>query len=718
MHSSTLTYESSAETFAKPETFQISGPGLTLTFSLSDGRLALAQMQREDGKTLLHCEAEDELAHSGAVGNPLAVIVRRGPGMGQRFGLEAFRITGMSRGERRLLAYFDHETLPLQFALEVSVEGHVASWRGQAGWNGDETWEADFYLPLFSRIVFDHAETDRAILPANSGSVFSGLNGRAVCRTYIGNFASPVMLAEGGGRGLALLDDNLADYAAEPGACVQRAFCAGSFFPPALEGEERLAGEEDLGPFVGVRHTRRFRAVSELGLTDDDMTAENWSRTHEAPMELRGDAADFGPIRTYAYHGSWKAGALWLRERRAHVALRRSPAQWWRNTTFVSEDMGDAMVRRNQSFHDYPTLLENKRAIGSDVFHLPGFHDAEMLGDTHNWQNRGDYHYAAENLGGPSAARAGVDAVHRAGGRVFYYVEGLILWKRSRIGKSRGRDWALLQEDGTPYEHYKGFWHPCPACPEWADWLAESCADIVRSLGVDGFFIDSIGATDYHRCFNPAHNHPHPDIWTWGVRDLLRRVRAAVDRVNPETVLLIEGAADLAREFVDGSLSHTHDWSKDSFGVPLLRFLHPEMRVFESWGDSPAKSPRARHIWNAVHGHRIYAHEPARAQMGDLARRTRRYFDSFPEITEAPMSVADIEVSSPGAIAALFESLPPVVTVGSTSGAACEIDLTLPLGMAAGVLFDRVTGDRVPVHAGTARVALEGHDFRAYEVRV
>ena len=107
------------------------------------------------------------------------------------------------------------------------------------------------------------------------------------------------------------------------------------------------------------------------------------------------------------------------------------------------------------------------------------------------------------------------------------------MWKRSRIGRTLGQEWALMEQDGSYTEHYKGFWHMCPAVPEWQDWLARTMAEIVRTTGVDGFFIDSTLATYNHRCFNPAHHHPHPDVWNWGVRRMLRRVREELDKVNP-----------------------------------------------------------------------------------------------------------------------------------------------------------------------------------------
>jgi hypothetical protein len=240
--------------------------------------------------------------------------------------------------------------------------------------------------------------------------------------------------------------------------------------------------------------------------------------------------------------------------------------------------------------------------------------------------------------------------------------------------------------------------------------------------GVDGFFIDSLCATHFHRCFNPAHNHPHPDVWNWGVRRLLARVREEVDKVNPETLLLVEGAGDLAREFADGSICHSHDWTREHLTVPLLRFMHPDMRSYESWRPHPAKGgkpvgqkPERFHplnTWNAVHGQRIYVGKH-NAGMEQEAQRVRRYYDAFPEICDAPLSEQGVECE--GGDAELFESKARVLTAGNLEDTPADVTIRLPVP--AGVLFDRVEGLRVPVMDGVARLDMQPHKFRAFEVR-
>ena len=67
---------------------------------------------------------------------------------------------------------------------------------------------------------------------------------------------------------------------------------------------------------------------------------------------------------------------------------------------------------------------------------------------------------------------------------------------------------------------------------------------------------------------------------------------------------MVEGSGDIGRESADGFVSHSHDWTGMTFSEPLVRYLHPDMRAFESWGhDGKGQSPERLLIWNSVNGH-------------------------------------------------------------------------------------------------------------------
>ena len=676
--------------------------GIEVAFACDGERIRLVRIGRP---------GETPFVRNGQIGNPLVVVVLQGRYTGVH-GMETFHINKRFDGDRRLLLFLEHDHMPMQLSLDISVEGNVITWLGQAIWNGSEPLDADLYFPLLSRVTFDSPSTDRAIFPQISGSTRGPLGDVNYCAAYLGTLSSPVFLVEGSGRGLAVLDDNRADLAVDPGAAARRVYLFGNRFPPSADLSQ--AGGD--GPFTGICHTRRFRPVGDFGGDPVYNAAEVQGPDY---MRKVGDGVDLGPIRCYAYTGNWQTGADWLRGQRAQVPMRSSPAEWYRDTTFLGEGDAEPYARAGRSLLELPEMLETCRTGGADLLHIRGFHDGELLGVDANVQNRGDYLFPAQNLGGADALRCGIRAAQRAGGRILLYVEGLIVWKRGRIGRSRAEQWQLREEDGSPIEHHRGFWHACPACADYQEWLARTLAETIRITGADGFFIDSSLATANRRCFHPGHAHPHPDVWNWGVRGMLRRVREEVDKVDPRTVLLVEGCGDLGREFADGFVSHTHVWTGQTFTEPLVRFLHPEMRAFESWGGSgsavetPLETMRASHVWNAVHGHRIYSHAPLFEHLSQLALRTRRCYNAYPEITANPLSVLD--VGTRDCIAQLFDGPPVVLTVGETSGKDVRAEVRLPVHGA--VLLDRTDGSRVQLRDRTAELRLHAYELRAFEVR-
>jgi hypothetical protein len=688
---------------------------LQVVFEIRENRLRMAQINRKGMLPLI--QQAGTYSNHDEWGNPLTVSICKGTYAGL-YAINTFTVLEHKYSDSELTVKLAQETIPLVIMMNVVVEGNVITWRGQASWRGDEAIDIDIYLPLLTKLSFGEKDS-RAIMPHVSGLVIEPLEQNSYLGRYLGSLASPSFITEGDNRGIAWLDNNRADYAADPGAAVLRTYVVGHDFKVFANRSARpnkmVEGDNKSNSILaGISHTRILHPVSRFELKNEkEINSEESIITYSNHGE-RVEYFDIGPVQTYVYSGDWKQGAAWVRDQRQHLSFHQSPAKWYQQTTFLAEDMGDTMVRNKEGFYQFPRVIERKEAIGANLFQIPGFHDSEMLGTSHNWLNRGDYYFAAQNMGGFEAAKRGIGAIHRRGGRVLYYVEGLIMWKQSRIGLSKGKEWALMEEDGSYTEHYSDFWHMNPAHEGYQDWLAQTCADIVKTLGVDGFFIDSSCATHNHRNFNP--DHPYGvDAWNWGMRGLLSKVRKAINEVNPETVLIVEGCGDLAREFVDGFLCHSHEWTNFNFDIPYMRFLHPELKVFESWsnrGRSPEPIEKL-HLFNAVHGCHIYSHHPDNQYMQALSYRTRQYYDLYPEIWEHHITTHTVKTNH--CIAELFEGLPRVITVGNTTDEEVEASVVLPYE--AGVLFDRFDNKRVQVENKKATFTLAPWEFRAFELR-
>ncbi|MDI7276335.1 MAG: DUF6259 domain-containing protein, partial [Anaerolineae bacterium] len=236
------------------------------------------------------------------------------------------------------------------------------------------------------------------------------------------------------------------------------------------------------------------------------------------------------------------------------------------------------------SFDELPLLLHKARQMGTDVLYLWDYWEGEPDTGMPPYWNKGDY-VPRSDLGGPEAFRRGVEAVHRAGGRVLVYVEGYIVWKNSRLGQARGRDMALCDQHGAYYEEYLNNWSMCPADEAWQQCLTDICVRLVRDMDVDGIFLDSYGAQRYHTCYNRAHSHwPETDIWNKGLSDIVSKVRAALRQIKPDAVVMTESTSDLLLPVEDGSCDGSLVWMAPFHGGRLLgsplKYAFPGANVF------------------------------------------------------------------------------------------------------------------------------------------
>jgi hypothetical protein len=231
------------------------------------------------------------------------------------------------------------------------------------------------------------------------------------------------------------------------------------------------------------------------------------------------------------------------------------------------------------SFRDMPELLTEAKSLGTNTLYLIDFYEGlqSQTGESsipsyltknsaflykNAWWNKGDY-LPRSDLGGPEAFKEGIDAVHRAGGRIIVYVEGFIISDQSHIGQTHGEEWAILTDGGIlgpEAEPYTGNWKMCPACPGWVEHMITVCRRLVGEYGVDGIHIDSFGAQRMgYRCMNPEHNHPigETQVFHDGRVELTRQVRKALHEEKYEAVIMIELPTMLSLfEMVDGS----QDW--------------------------------------------------------------------------------------------------------------------------------------------------------------
>lgn len=655
----------------------VRGGATRLELEVEEGRLRLMGFENlESGSEYLRPPPHP---WKGRVGNPFMIRVIRGKAFGTYLAQLDFKVTkSLSTPEGGAQVEIMGEGVPARVELEIDPTA-VGVQLTATIWNlSDEALDMEVYLPMLVEAVVTSPEEDRVHLPLIAGSTLP--ISRPFRQAYIGQLAAPFIIQEGQNEGFLILDENKNDLLEE-----------------GKIGERLEAGEN---PFI----MRSFISSDRFAGGSEARVGHFVAEIHSVSLKP-GQRATFGPVLMAAFRGSrWRALGV-IRERRASLPFRDPPD--WLKKTFI---IGEHGAEEGSFAEDLQRGLELNRSVSADSFHYYGYWAGDGKTGFGPYVSRGNYLIARPEMGGEEELREAVRKVHELGGRVLFYVEGMIVWRESEIGE-RAREWAIMNPDGSYLEIYFNFWHMCPACRGWQEWLAETCAELVRRYDADGVFIDSICATNYHPCYNPAHGHSSPYVWNWGVRELLRRVREALDEVKPEAAVLCEGCADIAREFADGFLSHGHTWSGFTLQEPITRAAYPLINDYESWGE--ADEPEKLLLWNFATGHRIYSHAAGRERVAPVIERVRRAFEAVPELGEAAV-IGPMSVSPENVICYRLMGRKLMLAIANLNPRETIVSIPLPRG--AKSIREAVGGEELAANGDRISIAVEGLGVRVLEV--
>ena len=248
----------------------------------------------------------------------------------------------------------------------------------------------------------------------------------------------------------------------------------------------------------------------------------------DAPSELSGTVA----WRPFA--GDWYAAARiyrdWVREHAVWYPKmgpngRVSTPDWFKNLGFIVRTKGWATnavadVKTCQDWLGVPVMAHWY------VWHRQDFDN--------------DYpHYFPAKPG----FEEGVKRIQAMGAYAVPYTNGHLWdmhdrgaedWQFSSVGAAgacRNRDGSVMTEKYRSVETNGArvvFAAMCPASQTWHDKVGENCDKVVNGAGLNGYYMDQVGAFSTMDCRNPAHGHPFGggSWWQDGYRRLLKDARA------------------------------------------------------------------------------------------------------------------------------------------------------------------------------------------------
>jgi hypothetical protein len=336
-----------------------------------------------------------------------------------------------------------------------------------------------------------------------------------------------------------------------------------------------------------------------------------------------------------AHKGDWRASMEAYRDWVKTWYRQRARRPLWFRRVFAHK----ALHQRHYHPGDTYRLLDSLQP-GDDMVNL-----------NHWMESRGEYRVRAD-WNGAEPLRGEIRRAREIGVRTALYLEAVCVDRQSPIGMARGRDWAVLQNGVRVTSEPTVEWNFCAGVVGWQDYLAETCARLLRETDCDAIYLDSVGLR-YYLCEDTDHDHPPGSGWYGSVERLLQKVRHAMEEVKPDAVLYLEYlSTDVNTQYLDGSFSpcvsaglalRERGLNLSPTGTNLFRFYFPDFKFIEIVPETAEGIGLAFFNGNGVHG---YLDDPAIRplveRLSHIFREHRDAFTSDHPIPFVPTLQADI----------------------------------------------------------------------------
>jgi hypothetical protein len=271
----------------------------------------------------------------------------------------------------------------------------------------------------------------------------------------------------------------------------------------------------------------------------------------------------------------------------------------------------------------------------------------DMYVYNHWMDNRGDY-YIRSDWGGIEPFRAHLAGIHNLGVRTSLYLEVVCVDRSSQVGQAHGVDWPALSNGQRFTSEPTVEWNMC-AGSNWRDYISQTVGRVVSQTDPDAIYLDSVGLR-YYYCEDTLHDHPYRRGWYNNVKELLRRVRAAIDPVKPDVPLYLEYVStDINTQYMSGCFSPVVNASMGMTqqgidiaptGTNLFRFYFPDFKMIEIVPETKLGFGLAFFNGNGIHGYFEGGIEPV---VAELTRVWRDNKDAF--TTDRPEALLETGLS-------------------------------------------------------------------------
>ena len=306
-------------------------------------------------------------------------------------------------------------------------------------------------------------------------------------------------------------------------------------------------------PDISDKIIRRFE--------DGGMSVLYFDNTELSP----GEEISYPVTEVLVHRGDWKFTARrYAKWFRSAFELRKTP-EWVDEVgmfvgSWIPHPDAIAEAKKNPGA---PGVFHSFRDI--ERLYLPDHYELKewayywhsiLKTDAYNAYDHTDGTYQTRHdLGGASALRDGVVRLEQLGRHLGLYVASKTIRLDSDffIGEEP-RDWMYMGRPDEEIPEGAQRIHACLGYERWQDHIAHVCKRLLWETGAKYIRLDEAGML-FETCHNPAHDHPSPyyGCAKWNL-EFYRKVREAMDEVDPEALLFTEGGADLLNIYCNGAL--------------------------------------------------------------------------------------------------------------------------------------------------------------------
>lgn len=234
-----------------------------------------------------------------------------------------------------------------------------------------------------------------------------------------------------------------------------------------------------------------------------------------------------------------------------------------------------------RSYEEIPLLYRAAKKAGLHILQLYGWHQAGMDRDFPNY-------VPIQEMGGLSKLRAALKKVAREGGRVALYQAGSALHLLCGSYSEQIREWANKSGFGEMYywnwtwnlydtNHWRREQPLISMCytKDLVDMMVEKAVQFVKDYGATTVHLDHIGYRPFELCYDKHHGHSKPDEAFSHIKDVYRRIREEIRKVDPTATVHCEGVNEISGQWVDIHWS-TGRLNLDDDTISVLRYTLPE----------------------------------------------------------------------------------------------------------------------------------------------